>query len=176
MWEWICRKWRLRTGRRVYWKKFMEDNYWADQNSYRVVASMKKKKCKKGNIHYKYINIIVDLSLVLTVLGPSLRLTLGCYKHTLLQCMWNNISQVCINIHNHTQCNTSPLYTTWWLVSALKVSHHQDHENVYINHVYHKVGDSPFYTKNTLKMYILSIRVLCLLKYTLYIHFNIFLL
>jgi hypothetical protein len=79
--------------------------------------------------------------LVLTVLGPSLRLTLGCYKHTLLQCMWNIISQVCVNIHNHTQRNTSPLYTTWWLVSALKVSHHEDHENVYINYVYHKVEE-----------------------------------
>jgi len=112
------------------------------------------------------------------VLGRSLQLTLGCYKHALLQCMRNIISQVCINIHNHTQHSTSPLYITWRLVSALKVSHHQafiqEHENVYRNYVCQKVGDSPFYNKNTLKTYILSIRVLCLLKYT--IHFNVFLL
>jgi hypothetical protein len=38
-----CRQWRSSIGR-VIGERLMEDNCWADQNSHRVVASIKKKK------------------------------------------------------------------------------------------------------------------------------------
>lgn len=50
-----------------------------------VLNSKLNSSAGKGT--YKYINIIIYLNLVLTVLGPSFQLTLCCYKHTLLHCM-----------------------------------------------------------------------------------------
>jgi hypothetical protein len=55
------------------------------------------------------------------------------------------LSQVYINIHTHTQQVGLQLHITWHLDLALNAGHHQaikqEHENVYRNSMYPKVGN-----------------------------------
>jgi len=55
------------------------------------------------------------------------------------------LSQVYMNIHTDTQQVGLQLHITLLLDLALNVGHHraikQEHENVYRNSLYHKVGD-----------------------------------